>query len=123
MALESELSELFRGDLAAIMLSGLIAQTTMLPSVVPGSKAELRSIQKKGNVLYVQVIYTFADVNIIGDQANAAVTVEQEFFIVTNADAILLIKTQVPSVNGRSDAFHWVNQWLSGVRIPIRTTT
>lgn len=114
---EEALAQLFRGDMAAIMLAGLIAQTMKLPQMFPGAQAALGSVQKKGNVLYVQSRTEFNDIEIDGKTGENKLFVDQEFFIVTNPKTIFVVKVQIPSIDGRSDAFPWIGQWLSGFRV------
>lgn len=119
LELESFLRGLFRGDLAAAVLGGLISQTLQLPRLFEGAEGSLNSVQKKGNVLYIQMTLRFSDASVSGLDKPANLTVDREIFIVTNTKNIYVVQVEVPTLDGRSDAYPWVGQWLSSVRIPI----
>lgn len=119
LEVEGVLSELFRGDLAAFFLASISTQIVQIPALLPGAKSTLQTVQKKGNVLYMQFTIKFQDIEFLDGNAGSYAAVDQELFVVTNADGVFFIKVQVPSTDGRSDAYSWVGEWLSGFRIPL----
>ena len=119
IATEQLLEGLFRGDIAQAMLMGLIGQNYGFTQMIDGSQATLKSVQKKGNVLYVQTSLKFNAAKLVGFDKPMDLTVEREIFVVSNSKHMYLVVVEVPSVDGRSPAYNWVGQWLSSVRIPV----
>lgn len=116
---EAQLQGLFRGDVAAVMLVGMIQQGYQLSQIFQDTQLELTSVQKKGNVLYARAAIRFIETPVVGQDKPVSLTVDREFFLVTSPKNVYLVTVEVPTVDGRSDAYAWVGQWLSGIRIPL----
>lgn len=116
---EELLADLFRADLAGFLLAGVVHQTFFFPQMLSGSQSVLNTVQKKGNVLYVQSRLEFKSIEIEGRAGETPFFVDREVFLVTNPKALAFVTVQVPSVDGRSEAFSWVGQRLSGFRVPL----
>ena len=116
---EELLTKLWRGDLIGQFLVAIISTAEELTNAYEGVEVKFDSIQKKGNVLYLQLKIYFASVKILGVDAPQGLTVDREVFVVTNSKGLYVVTVEVPSTDGRSDAYAWVGQWLSGIRIPI----
>lgn len=119
LEIEQYLATLYRGDLTAALLSGLITQSIQLAMVYDSTESALNSVQKKGNVLYVQMTLKFNSTTIEGYDKPTTLIIERELFIVTKNDKIYLVQVEIPTTDGRSEAYGWVGQWLSSIRIPI----
>ena len=120
MEIESELDDLFRGDLATLFLSGFCQQFMMTSTIYPGAVSEIRALQKKANVIYLRAIVHFPNPVISDNTVAKELNYDMEFFVLTNADSVYVVKTMVPSADGRSAAFSWASAFLSGLRIPVR---
>lgn len=119
LEMENSLNSLFRGDLAGLMLLGITSQAFQLTQLSEGVEVSLNSVQKKGNVLYMNISIKFTSANISELLKPTNITVDQEIFIVTNTKGLYIVKVEVPTIDGRSDAYPWVGQFLSSIRIPI----
>ncbi|MBP8265425.1 MAG: hypothetical protein KAX47_02650 [Zoogloea sp.] len=119
LELEGFLGTLFRGDMAAVVLGGIVAQTLQIPQLFEGAEGSLTSVQKKGNVLYIQMSLKFTNAQVAGFDKPVTLTVDREIFIVTNSKTLYIVQVEVPTLDGRSEAYPWVGQWLSSIRIPI----
>jgi hypothetical protein len=119
LKVEEVLSEMFQGDAAAVMMVGFVNLTLSMPQLYANAKGAVTSAQKKGNVLYLQTRLEFADVQIEGRSERTQVLVDTEYFVITSPQSVFVVKVQVPSFDGRSEAFSWIAQWLTGLRIPL----
>ena len=45
--------------------------------------------------------------------------VDQETIISSFGEDIILVRTQVPSEHGPHEAYTWISQWLTGLRVPL----
>ncbi len=118
-ATESKLSELFRGDVAASLLSALIRSNQQLTTSLSNVRYSLRTAQKRGNVLFMEARLEFADVMVEGRALPGRLIVDTEYFVVTSPAGVVVVKIVVPSFDGRADAYAWASQWLTGLRVPI----
>lgn len=115
---EEIMGDMFRRDLAALMLGQILQSTQMFPLLYQDVLVGVGSAQKKGNVMYVQLEAKFGSAT-IEEQPNASsFYLFQEWFFVSTLNYAILVKTQIPSTERRSPAFSWVAQWLAGLRIP-----
>jgi hypothetical protein len=119
LARERDLERAFRGDAAAVLLTGILTQTLNTPLLMGDVQASMNTVQKKGNVLYLQMSMRFPDATIEGSAARRTVVVDREVFVVTTPATVYMVQVEVPSIGGRAQAYEWVAQWLSGVRIPL----
>ncbi|MEX0955676.1 MAG: hypothetical protein WDZ83_10745 [Rhizobiaceae bacterium] len=117
--LEEKLSQYYRGDLVLRMLSAVITASVAIEDTYEDTRVEINTIQKKGNVLYIQMNIEFESAGSSKGKSDIRLTVEREIFMVANSENFYLVQVEVPSADGRSDAYSWVGQWLSGIRIPI----
>ncbi|HEX8625923.1 MAG TPA: hypothetical protein VF782_12735, partial [Allosphingosinicella sp.] len=87
-----------------------------LTQVIPEANLDITSIEKRGNVLYAQ-----SRLKIGGGekQQGKAIIVATEMFVVTMPTRTILVRSVVPSRDGRSDAFQWVTRFLAGLRVPL----
>jgi hypothetical protein len=117
------LNQLVSNDLATFafldVASQLIIQNTAWPL-----HNYILSVQKKGNVFYLQMRISFRDVetSVNGGPRNKSqnVSVDEEiFFFGTGTDGYL-VKVVLPPVPDRADNFAWSKSWLTGLQIPIR---
>jgi hypothetical protein len=116
---EQILESLFRGDLAARMLLMIISGSLRTSEVLADVDVKLNNIQKKGNVLYVQMSIIFNSINLLDQKVPTKLIVDREIFLVNNSKMLYLVNVEVPSTDGRSDDYNWIGQWLSGIRLPI----
>lgn len=116
--LDRELSNLFRGNIALIMLSGVLRTSVDLARMIPNAQVDLRNVEKRGNVLYAQSSMRISGAEGSAPGAGPAV-IDSEWFIVTMPRRTVFIRTLIPSRDGRSEAFQWVTRFLAGIRIPL----
>ena len=116
---EEQLDSLWRGDTVAMALAAFIAENIKITQIIEGASARINSVQKKGNVLYMQSTVSFASAKIAGQAGTTTLTIDSEVFVVATPKSMYMVLVEVPSTDGRSDAYAWVGQWLSGIRIPI----
>jgi hypothetical protein len=117
---EETLTKLFRGDLVPILLTGVIVQNMQLAESYSNVYVELKTAQKKGNVLYLETRIEFADIKVDGRETLARLIVDQEWFVVTSPSAIVIVKVQIPSIDGRGESYSWTGEWLAGLRLPVK---
>jgi hypothetical protein len=119
LRMEKLLNNLYRGDMAVLTLQVLIMGSLQIPAMFSNVKVELNNIQKKGNVLYVQMSMKLGSVRLAGQDKLVNLTVDREIFVVSSSDKHFIVQVEVPSTDGRSDAYSWVSQWLNSIRIPV----
>jgi hypothetical protein len=117
--MEEQLRQVFRGDVAAVFLMGTMMQTLAFSQRFAQSQTELKTVQKKGNVVYLQARNSFEKIKIEGKESEMGLFIDREVFLVTGARGLFLVTVQIPTLDGRSEAYPWVAQWLSGLRLPI----
>ena len=115
---EQTLAALFRRDLTAQLLNGLIAQNMQFAEMFNGAQYMLRTALRRGNVFYTDTRVEFSNVKVDGKQIPRLI-VDQEYFVVTGPSAVVLVKVQIPSFDGRAEAYSWVAQWLTGLRVSL----
>jgi len=120
LEIERQLAEHYRGDLTAFLLGGLIQQSIALSQTIQNVSFDLESVQKKGNVLYLQMSLRFLDVAIEGHSERQDLLVDREVFVVSNRDKLFIVQVEVPTLDGTSEAYSWVAQWLGGIRVPVK---
>jgi len=116
---EELLGSLFHGDVVGKFLGVLVLQSMQPTEMYMDVDVQLGSVQKKGNVLYLQMSTKYENAKIIGREEPTSLTVDREIFFVTNSKSLYLVQIEVPSFDGRSESYPWVAQWLSGIRIPL----
>jgi prefoldin subunit 5 len=117
-----DLNEIFTSDLSSAMLSDIFASTT-LQSMYTGFTNRIYSVQKKGNVFYLQNQMIFKNCALLvdgkfGDATNRAI-VDQEIFYIGNGTKGYLIKIFLPPIDSKAEAFIWTKSWLAGLQIPL----
>jgi hypothetical protein len=120
-ALDEQLSSLFRGNIASVMLSGVLQNNLMQTQFLRNAEVDIRSVEKRGNVLYAQSALRIRSTASASDPPIPAV-IASEWFIVTMPRKTVFIRTLIPSRDGRSEAFQWVTRFLAGIRIPLEGT-
>jgi len=117
------LEEIFSADIAGSML---IAQSNAMLALAQGNKNvtfKIANAEKKGPVLYLNVVIQFKNAHVKGVQGLADVKWDRELMVTSFGDTAYLIVTSVPTISDeRSSAFAWVTQWLQNVRIPCECT-
>ncbi len=115
---EELMSEIFRGDLVAVMLGGIVQSMTSLPLAYKNASVSINSAQKKGVVMYLQAVARFETVAIKEKPEAARLYVFQEWFLVSGSNYVIVVKCQIPSSDSRAPELSWVSQWLAGLKIP-----
>lgn len=81
------------------------------------------SLQKRGNVFYIQEQILFKNVDVTIDSGERKhlqnVSVDEEIFFISRGEDGYLIKIFLPPVRDRADNFAWSKSWLTGLQIPI----
>jgi hypothetical protein len=116
--LEKGLSNLFRGNVALILLTGVLQGNLAQSSIIPGARVDITAVEKRGNVLYIQSRLMVRGSPQNSEQAQGT-TVAMETFVVSMPTRTILVKSVVPSRDGRSEAFQWVTRFLGGLRVPL----
>jgi hypothetical protein len=114
-----KLEDMFSADIAGSML---IAQSNIMLAMAQGHKSvsfKIQNAEKKGPVLYLNGQVTFSNVVVKGQKGRRTVVLDREVMVTTIGDTAWVVATAVPTIqDGRSEAYAWVTQWLSNVRIP-----
>ncbi len=113
-------SNIFNEDLASVVMMGDFMDSYMLSLSNVGVSFSLDSVQKQGNVLYMQSQVRFKEgesLEVEGEK-NYAVW-DKETFFVGGRDYSVLIQASVPSFDGRSEHHSWIREWLSKFRVVI----
>lgn len=114
---ERMLSNLFRGNIPTMLLLSTVQGNMALGAVIPNARSEIVAIEKRGNVIYVQSRMAIGG-NSQSPSQDAPGVVVTETFIVTTPARTVLVRSIIPTRDGRSDAFQWVTRFLAGLRIP-----
>jgi hypothetical protein len=102
----------------------------MMQSIGSASTFRIFSAQKQANVMYIDADLNMHRVKIEKSYgSDCKVTDEgevhfnRELFFISYGNDGYIIRTEVPTCEGRSDAFNWITQWLAGLRITILNPT
>ena len=109
-------------DLSSLMMMSIFSEfAEQISSGLVQHK--VLSAQKKGDVFYIQSQFTFNNVQISFDGGPTKfakkVSIDDEVFFFSRGSEGFLIRTTLPPVVNRSEAFAWIQAWLTGVRIPL----
>ncbi len=109
----TSLEQLLRGRLPLILMVNSVTQAISLEALAPGVRVTVSTVRQVGNVLYTRIELYLPTAGVPG-----ALTVVQETFYVGVADGGYFIKTQLPTRTGTSAHGAYIQQWLSGLRLP-----
>lgn len=119
--------QIFDGDLAGIIFVDILDQNARISTLGPNVSFSVVSAQKQLNVMYVDLEIRFSRARIeksyddsCKEGTTPTVAIRREIFFVSYGGGGYLISTEVPTCDGRSKAFDWINQWLAGLRIAVK---
>jgi hypothetical protein len=127
--INKQFDELYAADTAGFLFVDGLYRMFLASSAIEGSTFKIYSAQKIANVMYISADINISKAHITKtygtdcsiDQTD--VDLNRELFFVSYGSDGYLIQTEVPTCNGRSDAFAWITQWLVGLRISIPNPT
>jgi len=116
--------KLYLGDAAGFIFSDTLIRMLVQFGDIPNASVVIHSAQKQLNVMYIDaeiiingvIIIKYYDDNCIID-TRPTVHLRREMFSISYGSNGYFIQTEVPTCDGRSKAFDWINQWLAGLRI------
>ena len=116
--------KLYLGDAAGFIFSDTLIRMLVQFGDIPNASVVIHSAQKQLNVMYIDaeiiingvIIIKSYDDNCIID-TRPTVHLRREMFSISYGSNGYFIQTEVPTCDGRSKAFDWINQWLAGLRI------
>jgi hypothetical protein len=121
---------LFDGDTAGLVFVDILFQNWQFGNIGPNVSFSILSAQKQLNVMYVDLELRLTRTEIIKsydesckEKSTPTISVRREIFFVSYGGGGYLISTQVPTCDGRSKAFDWISQWLSGLRLAMRSVS
>jgi hypothetical protein len=123
--LNNEFDKLYAGDTTGLMFIDTLT-SMFLQSLATSSTLKIYSAQKQANVMYIDADMVMHKAKIeksygsdctVGDMTE--VHFNRELFFISYANDGYLIRTEVPTCEGRNEAFSWITQWLAGLRITI----
>ena len=120
--------QLFDEDMAGLVFTDTLSQNFLVSMIGP-QKASfiISSAQKQANVMYLDLEIRLLRTKIeksydefcrVG--SSPTIVIRREFFFISYGPGGYLISIQVPTCDGRSKAFDWINEWLAGLRIAVR---
>jgi hypothetical protein len=114
----SALNNIFRADFVGAALKSLLNEDFKYVSQYKNVEYRLFSVQKAGNVLFLQSTLTFNDSVISGREGRATLNVHELVFLVSAPDRSFFIRALIPGFPGQyTKQFDWVRRWLTGVRV------
>ena len=124
---EIEIFEKFySGDTAGFVFVDSLVSMSMLSTQEPSISLSIHSAQKQLNVMYIDAELGFQNVKIsnstdqsCADGSSRVLKLRREIFFISYGTDGYVIKTEVPSCDGRSSSFNWVSQWLAGLKVVI----
>lgn len=111
------LERFYRGDAAGMFLTFQL-QLEVFATMSSKTRAELTSIQKKGNLVYAQLESILEDVVVDGKKHREFYLV-RELVLISTPNELFIIKTMIPTPDHRSEHFHWISEWFGTFAIPI----
>ncbi|MDR5749995.1 MULTISPECIES: hypothetical protein [unclassified Caballeronia] len=113
------LSATSREDLAGFLLVDALLSRLQL-STFAGGSLKVVATQKKGNVWYLRTQMVLPTASMQGDKAvTAQVILDEEFFFIGTTRGGVLVRSGVPSLALRSDAYAWTSSLLSSLRVTV----
>ena len=116
--IDNGLKHIFDSDMNSVLLTAIVSQCFEKAICYENVIVSIEEIEKRNNVLHIKERIKLSDVNIGGYEQKSILLIDKEYFIVTNPKTIFYIEIQVPSTDGRSEAYLWSSLWLRGLRIP-----
>jgi hypothetical protein len=113
---------IYRGDIAQYILATELSQHFIIDATdFEHINSQLLESQKVGNVLYLQFLTTLHNAEVAG-QHPSVFFVREEMLIITDQDYVTNIHIIVPSGDPapRGVAYTRVQEWFSGLIIPVR---
>lgn len=118
--------KMYSGDTTGFLFVDTLITMFTQGAVSPTVSFTLHSAQKQLNVMYIDAELVIRDAQITKpfdqscpSEAKVTVHMRHEVFFISYGSEGYLIRTEVPSCDGRSKAFDWVSQWLAGLKISI----
>jgi len=125
--LKAKFEQIFDSDTAGYIFFDTLSKMMNLSVLSSTVSFGINSAQKQFNVMYVDGELTFSNVEITNsvdefcqNGKGKTVSLRREIFFVSYPQESYLIQTEVPTCGGRSAAFDWISQWLSGLRIAVK---
>jgi len=114
------LENIFRGDMVGNLFFGQLTLNFQAALVSPQLSTELVEVQKVGNVLYAQFLFTLKNVS-INNKTHKRFYLRKEIIILSTQTDAYLIATLVPSSDPstRHKSFSQLTEWFDGLRILI----
>jgi len=120
--------QLFDEDMSGLVFTDTLAQNFQISMVGPEKLSFIiSSAQKQANVMYLdlEIRLLRAKIEKSYDEfcrvgSSPTIVIRREFFFISYGPGGYLISIQVPTCDGRSKAFDWINEWLAGLRIAVR---
>ena len=79
----------------------------------------ISTVKKKGNVLYMKGDWIFPKSMVSGLFNGTGLILSEEWFFIGTKDDGLVARVMVPTVDGRSRAYDWINRWLSDFKVVL----
>jgi hypothetical protein len=115
------LNTLYNKQMATMVLINKINTGMHLSQLLSEFSFSLDTMQKKGNLLYCRTSYEIhgiqLKINDVDPGSKLFVNME-DFFFGTKDDGVLT-RVIVPSIDERSEAYAWINRWLSDFRVVL----
>ncbi|TDY24310.1 hypothetical protein B0G81_4727 [Paraburkholderia sp. BL6665CI2N2] len=108
-----------RGDLAGFLLIDALMSRFQM-SLFTGGSVKIITTQKKGNVWYLRTQLVLPTVSGPDDKpVTSQVILDEELFFIGTARGGVLVRSGVPSLSLRSDAYTWTTSLLSSLRVTV----
>ena len=111
------LGPVIANDTAGYFLMSILNQGSGLVRILDDASFTTVTVQKKGNVLYLRTQVVVR--GWLKTKERGKMIVDQETIISSFGEDIILVRTQVPSEHGPHEAYTWISQWLTGLRVPL----
>lgn len=108
------LREMFDPSISGAVIANHIDNGMQTARMLKNGEYKVVSIQKVANAVYMRTQLTFD--NTYGTRKGRIVLDSEVFAMMADKD-LIVISTYVPSVDGRSDSYAWITDWLNRLYI------
>jgi hypothetical protein len=119
---------LYNGDTAGLVFVDILIQHLLIGMGGPNVSFGIVSAQKQLNVMYVDLELRLSRTKIeksyddsCKEGSGPTIVIRREIFFVSYGSGAYLIWIEVPTCDGRSKAFEWISQWLTGLRLVVKS--
>jgi hypothetical protein len=117
---------MYSGDTAGFVFIDALSVMQLQSISSPTMSFTLHSAQKQLNVMYIDAELVISNAKITKpfdedcpNEAESNIHLRHEVFFISYGSEGYVIRTEVPSCDGRSKAFDWISRWLAGLKILI----